>query len=355
MTPEQSKSVSSIPHFNGLTTRFPGLLLSAGIATAALGLSQFALFSTLGPLTLAMLLGLLLGQRVSADLRHRTGPGTAVAKTQLLRLGIILYGLRIGFDDLLHVGTPALLTDAIVVLGVFSLAGWVGTRFLKMEARTALLVGAGSAVCGAAAVLAMAPALRARERDIPVAIATVVLFGTVSMLLYPWLWTLAPVQQLFGGSDLAFGRYLGSTIHEVAQVAAAAGALDPAAGQAAVITKLIRVILLVPLIFLVSAWFARRENSNETDKVKMPVPWFALLFLLMPLVNASGVLDAQALGLIGQLDSFLLAMAMAALGVETQLATLRYSGAKPMLLGAVLFVVLVFGGPVVALLAGTLG
>lgn len=354
---QQTKPFPLRQLFNGGAVRVPGLLLAAAIAALALALSQYSLFSTLGPLTLSMLLGLLLGQKLSDGVRDRTAAGTAVAKTRLLRLGIILYGLRIGFNDLLQVGTAALLTDIVVVLGIFLLAGWVGTRFLKLDPRTALLVGAGSAVCGAAAVLAMAPALRARDRDIPIAIATVVLFGTLSMLLYPWFWSLAPVQQLFGGSDLAFGRYLGATIHEVAQVAAAAAALDPAAGQAAVITKLIRVMLLVPLIFAVAAWFGRKEqtaNAEDGGKVKMAIPWFALLFLLMPLVHDSGVFDAQMLEWIQQLDTFMLAMAMAALGVETHLAALRHSGAKPLLLGGLLFVVLIVAGPGVALLAGHL-
>lgn len=340
--------------YSGGALRLPGLLLSAALAALALALSQFPLFGTLGPLTLAMLLGLLVGQQLPEKIRAHSSAGTTVAKTRLLRLGIILYGLRIGFDDLLQVGTAALLTDIVVVLGIFTLAGWLGIRLLKLDPRIALLVGAGSAVCGAAAVLAMAPALRARDRDIPIAIATVVLFGTLSMLLYPWLWSLAPVQQLFDGSDLAFGRYLGATIHEVAQVAAAAAALDPAAGQAAVITKLIRVMLLVPLIFVVAAWFGRQEQAEAGQKVKMVIPWFALIFLLMPLVHDSGLFDARSLEWIKQLDTFMLAMAMAALGVETHLASLRHSGAKPMLLGACLFVVLVVVGPVVALLAGQL-
>ncbi|GGB98559.1 UPF0324 membrane protein [Marinobacterium zhoushanense] len=334
-------------------TRLPGLALSAVIALLALALGSQPLFTTLGTLTLAMLLGLALGQWLPRNISERTTAGTQLARTRLLRAGIVLYGLRIGLDDLLQVGSEALLSDLLVVAGVFLLAGWAGTRLLKLELKTALLVGAGSAVCGAAAILAIAPALRAKAQDIPVAIATVVLFGTCAMLLYPWLWTLEPIARLFGGSELTFGRYLGATVHEVAQVAAAAGALSPEAGQAAVITKLIRVMLLVPLILVVSAYFARRED-RDGGAVSINLPWFALLFLLMPLVNASGLLSPILQEQIRHLDTLLLAMAMAALGLETRLAALKRSGLKPLLLGALLFLVLVVAGAAVTLVVGAL-
>lgn len=341
---------------NGANGLLPGLLLSAGIAALAMLSARLPLpmVATLGPLTLAMLLGLIIGQRLPQSVSDHSAAGTGLARTRLLRLGIILYGLRISFADLLNVGTTALIIDLCVVVGIFLLAGWVGTRFLKLEAKTALLVGAGSAVCGAAAILAIAPALRARAQDIPVAIATVVLFGTASMLLYPWLWTLAPVQQLFGGSEIDFGRYLGATVHEVAQVAAAAGALNDEAGQAAVITKLIRVMLLVPLILVVSSYFARKENAAEGQKAQVSLPWFALIFLLMPLVNASGALSADLLAQIEQIDTFILAMAMAALGVETRFATLKSSGVRPLILGGVLFGVLITAGAAISVVSGAL-
>jgi len=343
----------------GSASRLPGLILSALIALVALQLGAQPLFATLGPLTLAMLLGLLLGQRLPSAVSERAAGGIQLARTRLLRLGIVLYGLRISVDDLLQVGGAALLIDLVVVLGVFLLAGWIGTRLLKLELSCALLVGAGSAVCGAAAILAIAPALRARAQDIPVAIATVVLFGTGSMLLYPWLWTLEPIQQLFGGSELAFGRYLGATVHEVAQVAAAADALNTEAAQAAVITKLIRVMLLVPLILLVSACFnrrgdARHEHTGDSAPVRINLPWFALLFLLMPLVNAGGLLGSELLAWIHRVDTLLLAMAMAALGLETRFAALKRSGPKPLLLGALLFLVLIIAGMGTTLVVGTL-
>lgn len=330
----------------------PGLAFCALIALAARVLAELPLpaLATLGPLTLAMLLGLLVGQRLPTSTRASLSAGTALARQRLLRIGIVLYGLRIALDSLLQIGLPALLTDLAVVGGIFMLAGWVGTRWLGLERRTALLIGAGSAVCGAAAILAIAPALRARPQTLPVAIATVVLFGTAAMLLYPWLWSLPAVQALFDGSATAFGRYVGATVHEVAQVAAIGASLEPSAGETAVVTKLIRVMLLVPLILIVARLF--RAEAHEAEQRPVAVPWFALLFMLMPLVRASGLLDATWLEWIRQLDNLLLAMAMAALGLETRFADLRSSGLRPLLLGALLFLTLVIAGLGVTLLAG---
>ncbi|MBS98779.1 MAG: YeiH family putative sulfate export transporter [Oceanospirillaceae bacterium] len=322
----------------------PGVALCLLLAAAALNLSQLPVpgFSILGPLTLAMLIGLGIGQWLPETIRSHTQSGTSFARQRLLRLGIVLYGLRIGIDDLIQIGPSALVTDLLVVTCTFALAAWMGVRLLKMELRSALLVGAGSAVCGAAAILATAPALRAREQDIPVAIGTVVLFGTCAMLLYPWLWTLSPVQSLFNGSEMDFGRYMGATIHEVAQVAAAAGGLQPAAGEAAVLTKLVRVMLLVPVIFVIGSIFAKRDGGCQEEPIRPP--WFALVFLLMPFVSASGLFNADQLKLIAQVDTIILCMAMAALGLETRFSVLKKAGWAPLLLGALLFLFLLVGG-----------
>ncbi len=340
-----------------LPALLPGLALSGAVAGLALWVArwQLPLLTLLGPLTLAMLLGLLFGQWLPARLRALMEPGLALARHRLLRIGIVFYGLRISLGDLAQVGSGALLVDIAVVLSVFTLAGWLGVKVLKLDPRTALLVGAGSAVCGAAAILATAPALRSRAEDIPVAIATVVLFGSAAMLLYPWLWSLPALQQLLGNDPVAFGRFVGSTVHEVAQVAAITGALDASAAHAAVITKLIRVMLLVPLIFGLGFWFARRDAKNGSDVVrtKAALPWFALIFLLMPFVTSSGVLDTAQLEQIAQADTALLAVAMAALGLDTHFAALR-KGGRALLLGALLFLFLITAGLGLNLLAALL-
>jgi uncharacterized integral membrane protein (TIGR00698 family) len=323
--------------------RLPGLLLALALALLAWWLCTLPVpfLRVAGPLMPAMLLGLLLSSCFNVSIRNRLQPGLSLARNQLLRLGIVLYGLRISLADLQQVGMTALLTDLLIVTGTLAMAAWIGIRWLRLDSRTALLIGAGSAVCGAAAILATAPVLRARNSDISVAIATVVLFGSAAMLLYPSLYLLPEVQQWFGHSELAMGRLVGATVHEVAQVAAAAQSLNAQAAHSAVITKMIRVMMLAPLLFGLAYWLNRKDKERGS---RIALPWFALFFLLMPWLNDSGWIPPVWLDWLLQLDIVLLAVAMAALGLDTRLDALIRAGKRPMLLAAILFVFLLVAG-----------
>ncbi|MBA4503347.1 putative sulfate exporter family transporter [Marinobacterium marinum] len=330
----------------------PGLLLTLGISLVALLLAQLPLpgVSIIGPLTLAMLLGILIGHWGSDTLEQRSETGLQFSRHYLLRAGIILYGLRISLADLHSAGLNALAIDLVMVIGILLAAAWIGIRWLGLDARTAVLIGAGSAICGAAAVLASAPAIRARQQAVPVAIATVVLFGSAAMLLYPWLfahdWTVLPGDN----ADIAFGRLVGATTHEVAQVTAVAAALPADAAHAAVVTKLMRVMLLVPVLLVLSQVFGRQKHQSRAQTRALPIPWFALIFMCLPLVNSLELLPPQTLEWLHRLDQLCLAMAMAALGFATRISAIRAAGWKPMLLGALLFVLLLLSGTLLTLL-----
>ncbi|PSL14131.1 putative integral membrane protein (TIGR00698 family) [Marinobacterium halophilum] len=333
------------------TPLLPGLALTLGLSLAALLLAQLPVpgLGIIGPLTLAMLLGIIAGHFTTAPIEQHSETGLQFSRHYLLRAGIILYGLRISFTDLQSAGLNALLIDLVIVVGILATAAWVGIRWLKLDARTAVLIGAGSAICGAAAVLASAPTIRARQQAVPVAIATVVLFGSAAMLLYPWLFTQEWVQALFQQGDVAFGRLVGATTHEVAQVTAIAATLPADAAHTAVVTKLMRVMLLVPVLLVLSQLFGR-DDTQDTGTRKLPIPWFALVFMLLPLVNSYQLLPEAVLAALHQLDQLFLAMAMAALGFATRLSAIRAAGWKPMALGALLFVLLLVGGTAMTLL-----
>src|SRR5690606_32374158 len=138
---------------------------------------------------------------------------------------------------------------------------------------TSMLIGAGSAICGAAAVIAAEPVVRAQPHKVSVAVATVVVFGTLGMFLYPWLYP------YLGLGEHAFGVYAGSTIHEVAQVVVAGRAVGEAAGSAAVIEKMLRVMLLAPFLLLLSSRLSREANAGSGEKAGIVIPWFAVLFV----------------------------------------------------------------------------
>lgn len=322
---------------------FSGLVLTFSLTLLALLLVQtpLPLIGTLGPLTLAMLLGMLTGHLSRAAFNRRAEAGLQFARHYLLRAGIVLYGLRISLDDLVSAGWEALLFDAVIVLIILLVAAWAGVRWFGLDRSSAVLIGAGSAICGAAAVLATAPTLRARNQAVPVAIATVVLFGSAAMLLYPWLFNQPWMHTLLDGNAQDFGRLVGATTHEVAQVTAIAATLPAESAHVAVVTKLMRVMLLVPVLLILSYLF--RDRHNDADQ-PLTIPWFALLFLLLPWVNSLELIPEAVLSGLHQLDQLLLGMAMAALGFATRIGALRAAGWRPLALGALLFVLLLGGG-----------
>ena len=318
----------------------PGLLLSAALASAAIALGQIDWLQEhgLSALTLAIVLGMLVGNTVYPRIAAVSGPGVNLSKQNLLRLGIVLYGLRLTVQDIGHVGLAGVAVDALVLSSTFLLACWIGTRWLGLDRKSSMLIGAGSSFCGA--------------EQVTVAVATVVVFGTLSIFLYPVLFQLNQQWGVIPGGAEGFGLFTGSTIHEVAQVVAAGRSIGPEAADTAVIAKMVRVMMLAPFLLLLSGWLARDEARNTAPgaggknaaKGKITVPWFAFGFLAVVLFNSLQWLPAQATAVVTAIDTGLLAMAMAALGLSTHLSAIRKAGVKPLLLALILFGWLLVGG-----------
>ena len=334
----------------------PGLLTSAVLAAAAMALGRIDWLQShgLSALTLAIVLGMLIGNTVYPRFAAVSGPGVNYSKQTLLRLGVVLYGLRLTVQDVGQVGLAGVAIDALVLGSTFALACWVGTRWLGMDRKTVMLIGAGSSICGAAAVMATEPVVKARAEQVTVAVATVVIFGTVSIFLYPLLYELNQYWHVIPGGAKGFGVYAGSTIHEVAQVVAAARSVGVETADTAVIAKMVRVMMLAPFLIMLSAWLARDDarhtgTTGQTggSKPKLTVPWFAFGFVAVVLFNSLGLLSAPVQAVITDIDTALLAMAMAALGLATHVSALRKAGAKPMVLALILFVWLLVGGALI--------
>jgi len=341
----------------GILRFAPGIVLSAALAAVAMGLGNIGWLQSHGmsALTVAILLGIVLANTVYARLAGTVGPGVGFSKQTLLRAGVILYGLRLTLQDIGHVGIAGVLIDAVVLTSTFALAYLLGTRFFGLDRTTAILIGAGSAVCGAAAVMATEPILRAKAEQVTVAVSCVVVFGTFAIFLYPILYGLNTHWLLIPAGPRAFGIYAGSTIHEVAQVFAAGRSVSIATADTAVVTKMVRVMMLAPLLIALSAWMARRAGYTTQAEVKqsaaapgakhpLRIPWFAFGFIGMVLFNSSALLPQGVRMALVDVDTSILAMAMAALGLTTHVSAIRNAGIKPLLLGGVLFVWLILGG-----------
>lgn len=302
----------------------------------------------LSSLTLAILIGMVIGNTIYPKVAEPLTEGVDFSKGQLLRLAIIFYGFKLTLTQVTSVGMPAVLSDALVLTSTFLLTYWIGSKLLKVDKQTTLLIGSGASICGAAAVIAAEPVVKAEAHKVTIAVATVVVFGTIAMLLYPFLYHLGWLQVWLSPQD--YGVYTGSTIHEVAQVVVAGNAVSTEIGNTAVVTKMIRVMMLAPFLLVLSFALTKSVDTNGEKQTlamrakQVKVPWFAFIFILVVLLHTWMPMSTGFETAMVTLDDLLLTMAMFALGLTTHLSAVKQAGFKPLLLGAIMFGWLIVGG-----------
>jgi len=293
----------------------------------------------ISPLVVAIVFGMIYGNSLRHKLPSEWAPGVVFSSKNILRFAIVFYGFRVTYQQVFAVGVDALIIDAIIVMGTF-IVGWqLGTRVFGLDRDSSMLIASGASICGAAAVIATEGTLKSEAHKVSMAVATVVIFGTIAMFLYPMLYN----SGILGFDAKTYGIYVGSTVHEVAQVVVAGNAVGVEAGNTAVIVKMTRVMMLAPFL-LALAFFLTRGAQKTGEKTKIMIPWFAVYFLGVVGFNSLNLLPTSAVDTINTIDTFLLAMAMAALGIETNLNKIKNVGMKPVYLALTLFVWLAFGG-----------
>ncbi len=324
-----------------------GILLITLFSCAAfyIGDMDFVKSLSFSPMIVGIILGMLYANSLRNNLPETWVPGIQFCSKRVLRFGIILYGFRLTFQDVTAVGIPAVIIDAIIVGGTIGLGMLIG-RLMKMDRGITLLTSVGSAICGAAAVLGAESAIRTKPYKTAVAVSTVVIFGTLSMFLYPILYR----NGIFTLSPEQMGIYAGSTIHEVAHVVGAGNAMGDEVASIAIIVKMIRVMMLVPVLLIITWAVAKAAaaNGSEGEKGKINIPWFAILFLVVIAFNSFDLLPESVVSFINTFDTFLLTMAMTALGAETSIEKFKKAGAKPFVLALVLQLWLLTGGYLLA-------
>lgn len=261
-------------------------------------------------------------------------PGTQVAAKLLLRLGIVLLGLRLALGDVLALGPRGLLVVVGVVTATFVGTRWLGRR-LGVSDGVSLLVATGFSICGASAVAAMDGVSDNDEEEVAFAIGLVTLFGTLAMVVLPLLSTLA------GLDPASFGRVVGASVHDVAQVIGTAATAGDVALQQAIVVKLTRVAMLAPLVAIVGIGIGRRVHGadGDADGPAAPttplLPWFVIGFLVAATVRSTGLLDAALLDGAKTVEGLLLTAAMFGLGVGVDVRRLRRLGGRPVLLASI--------------------
>jgi len=345
-----------------------GIVFVALVAAAATYIAELAPIAKLGisPLVVGIVIGIFYANTLHNHFPASWETGIVFSGKKILRFAIVFYGFRITFQQIGEVGMQGFMVSLLVLSSTMLIGIWLGTKMFKMDRDTSILTAAGASVCGAAAVLATEPVLKAEEHKTAVAVSMVVLFGTISMFLYPVLYStiIEPATGFLHMDPKTFGIYVGGTIHEVAQVVAVPASVPGAPvdmANTAVIVKMTRVIMIAPMLIvlgLILSYMAKKEGG-EGGKLKLVIPWFAVYFVGMAGVNSlihNYTLTAPAetadmityfITNLNIVDTFLLTMAMTALGMGTRFAKFKGLGLAPIYTAGGMFIWLVVGGFVI--------
>jgi len=321
-----------------------GIAFVAIFAAAATMIASINAVSSLGisPLVVGIVIGIFYANTLHNHIPGAWERGIVFSGKKILRFAIVFYGFRITFQQIAEVGMEGFLVSLIMLSTTFILGTIIGQKFFKMDRDTSMLTASGAAVCGAAAVLATEPVLKAQEHKAAVAVSMVVLFGTIAMFLYPALYSAG----VFDMDARTFGIFVGGTIHEVAQVVAVGGAYGPEASDAAVIVKMTRVIMIAPMLIILGIYlsYSARKTGGEGGVIKLVIPWFAVYFIGMAGFNSLHLVPENIVSVINEIDTFLLTMAMTALGMGTRFAKFKGLGLAPLYTAGIIFAWLVIGG-----------
>lgn len=303
-------------------------------------LSNSFLFSKVSPLLWAFIYSILIANLVTLHSAFNTGIN--FCSTSLLRFAIVVFGLTISITTWTSLGPIGLLQVVLVVAFGLSFGVWIG-RLMGLEETMAILIAVGTSICGASAIAATGPVVKAKNEEMGVALACITLFGLVAMVAYPFIFLFTGLGDWLNQSQVAFGVWAGTGIHETAQVVAAGAQVGKEAADVALVTKSIRIFMIAPVILLATLLFRRRQNKSETQTVGPGVPLFAVAFVAATLVN-SALVSVPVTNLLWSSitasfvkpgSTFLLAMAFAGVGFKVRWQTIRVIGMKAFVVGLV--------------------
>ncbi|MBX3549893.1 MAG: putative sulfate exporter family transporter [Xanthobacteraceae bacterium] len=306
----------------------PGIVVAITVALASKYLESV---TPVPALMTALIIGLLLSGVIGGG---DATAGLDFSGKHLLALGVALLGARLTLDDVTALGWK---TAAVVVFSMAAtlVTSWLAARILGLSRNTAILAGAGTAICGASAIIATSAALPKKESgdvDTALVIIAVVVISAASMLLYPLIAT------HLGLSQIEAGVVLGGSIHNVPQAVGAGYSLSEVAGNSATLTKLFRVALLGPLVIGVALLFG---GANKGAGTKIGLPWFIIVFTALLLLGSFVKIPGNITSALNHLSSWLLLIAIAAIGLRTPIAAARTAGPRILVLVVINSIVLV--------------
>ncbi|RUQ06374.1 YeiH family protein [Curtobacterium sp. HSID17257] len=331
-----------------LVAALPGLALAVviGIAATLVGRAVPVVGGPVPAVLLGALVGWLVRRRRQQD--HGTAdlgglqPGVKFASSRVLQAAVVLLGAQLSIGEVVRIGgetLPVMLTTLVVCL----VAAWGIGRLLRVSSTLRTLIGVGTGICGASAIAAVTPVVGAASAEVAYALSTIFLCNIAAVFVFPL------VGHALGLSQHAFGVFAGTAVNDTSSVVATATIYGPQATDTAVVVKLVRTLMIIPIVIGLAGLEARRTARAQPDSVDGPrraggvrvlrlVPWFLVGFLVVVLLRTTGVLPAAAAPRFSAAATFLITVALAAVGVSTDFAALRRAGFRPMLLGIALWV-----------------
>jgi uncharacterized integral membrane protein (TIGR00698 family) len=354
----------------------PGLALALAVAAMATVAGQHV------PLVGSAVPGAVLGAVIAVVIKpgERLAPGLRYASSFVLQCSVVLLGTQLSIAEAARVGVaslPVMLGTLAVCLG----AAWLYGRLLGVPRDLRTLIGVGTGICGGSAIAAVSPVIEAASTDVAYAISTIFLFNIAAVLVFP------VIGHAIGMSQQSFGLFAGTAVNDTSSVVATAATYGSAAASHAVVVKLVRTLMIIPICLGLAALTARRHRSApelgvvadgqvpvvvdgqvpvlaagpaaparmSPGRVVRLVPWFLVGFVAAAALNSGGVIPAGAHGPFQHVSVFLVAVALSAIGLSTDVPALRKAGPKPLLLGALLWITVAAASLGLQALTGTLG
>lgn len=303
--------------------KLPGIALTALIAVPAW------LLGKLVPVVGSPVLGILFGMLLAFWKRPQAlNEGIGYTSKKLLQYSIILLGFEMNLFNVFRVGRQTLILMTFTLTAAF-LTAFVAGKLLKLDGNTTTLIGVGSAICGGSAIAATAPVIHADDDEVAHSISTIFLFNVIAAFLFPFL------GHLLGMSDQSFGLWAGTAVNDTSSVVAAGYTFSNAAGSLAVIVKLTRTLMIVPVTLVLAVYTSKKESGRKQGGYSLVkiFPWFVLGFVLASILNTFFALPAGLSSFLAQTGKFVIVMAMAAIGLNTNLVKLVKNGGRPIFLG----------------------
>ena len=305
----------------------PGTLLALVIAVIAYNLGL--LVPVIGGPVFGILLGIVLASVWASPTILRQG--IKFTSKYILQLAVILLGFDMNLANIIKVGGQSLIVLVVTLSAAFLIAYFVG-RNLNIDQKLYTLIGVGTAICGGSAIAAASSAIEAEDQDISYSISTIFLFNVIAVFLFP------AVGHLLKLSDTGFGMWAGTAINDTSSVVAAGFSYSDAAGNFATIVKLTRSLMIVPVTLVLAILFSRMSGSGNKFNFVKVFPWFILGFLLAAVIRSTAVVPLDITSGLAWTGKFLIIVAMAAIGLNTNIQSFIKAGPRALLLGATTWV-----------------